>query len=132
MKELREQLTKIILKYGLSIHESYRNKGDEIDSYDCVNQILSIPIETPRGKLWMENRCIHKKEVLNPIAFSGSSQSADFGGITWCSTCQGTGIIRREAFLQDYLNLFDFVKNECISCEGRLLPDGSKLVWEEK
>ncbi len=122
MKELKEQIAGIILS-TYEVKTLFEN-----EAFNLADQILSLPIA---GGLWVEKECNHKKEVLNSVVFSGSSRSTDFGGIIWCSTCQGTGIIRRPANLQDYLDLFDIVKSECISCEGRLLPDGERLVWKE-
>ena len=117
MKELREQIAKIIKG----------SRGNQWRTMQVPNeisdQILSLPIAEG---LWVEKKCVPCKNGVithnpNPDIFSNK-----------CPKCYGTGIIRRPATLQDYLDLFDIVKSEGISCEGRLLPDGSKLVWEDK
>lgn len=97
-------------------HGSFMAKKSVNEAYSFADAILSLPIKG----LWVEKKC-------PDVDISGQ------GICDICSKCKSTtGIIRRPATLQDYLNLFEIVKPECISCEGRLLPDGSKLVWRDR
>lgn len=79
-------------------------------------------LDSLMSDMWVRERC---KGCEGRGDFPERIQGWDVGqDAPICPDCHGTGYIKREPTPEELTELWNIAKQECISCEGRLLKSG--------
>lgn len=128
-KDLREKIASTILQ-----RESY-------DFYKTADQILAL-LPSLEG-IEVEEECPEcggRKMILADYVVDENDRP-DFVNCPTCnpmgekgkiSTLRSIGKIRRPAMWEEKEELWNITIQECVSCEGRLLPSGVKIIRKDK